>query len=154
MITKSCTDIIKEAALAEEFQTSDLVSDELKTVYTECVNNMPIIPKNLVAYRREMVPVFQNESKYYIEMDNVMKYMESANIKDVSEAMENIAEANDISTDSLSLVIESKEYMESVMESAIEMSKTGDKSLLENCELSIKLLNMLESEGINVVLTH
>lgn len=153
MLTKLATDIIKEAAMAEEFNTSDLVSDELKTSYNECVSNMPIISKNLVGYKAEMVPVFNHESAYYVELDSVSKYMSYADIKDIAEAMENIAEANDISVSSMSLVIESKEYMESVMESAIAQSKAGDKSLLENCELSIKLINMLESEGINVVLT-
>lgn len=153
MLMKSCTDIIKEAASAEEFNVSDLVSDELRANYTECIGNMIIIPKEVVAYNCNMVPVFQNESKYFVEMDNVFKYMNSFEIKDIKEAMENIAEANQIDLEDMSLVIETREYMDSVIESAIAQSKAGDKTLLENCELSVKLINMLKSEGINVVLT-
>ena len=100
-----------------------------------------------------MVPVFTHESAYYVEMDNLMKYMQSRNITDVKEAMENVAEANRLELDQLSLVIESKEYMNSVLEEASQLSKAGDKSLLENCELSVKLINLLKAEGINVVLT-
>lgn len=153
MLTKSCTDIIKEAAASEEFNVSDVIADELKSKYGECMSNMPIVDKSLVAYNCNMIPVFHNESEYFVEMDNVVKYMNSFEITDIKEAMENIAEANEIELENISLVIESKDYMDSVIESAIKQSKAGDKTLLENCELSIKLINMLESEGINVVLT-
>ena len=153
MLMKTCTDIIKEAALAEEFNVSDIISDELRANYTECISCMPIIPKEVVAYNCSMVPVFQNESGYFVEMDNVVKYMNSFEITDVKEAMDNIADANQIRLENMSLVIESREYMDSVIESAIAQSKAGDKTLLENCELSVKLINMLGSEGINVVLT-
>lgn len=159
MIVKNLTDVIKEAAKSEEFQNieedvSELIDDELKTNYAECIKDMPIISKELVAYKAEMVPVFKNESSYFIEMDNIVKYMTAWNIKDIKEAMTNIAEANEISTSELSLVIESKEYMSSILEHAIDLSNKGDKSLLEDCELAIKLINLLKTEGVNVVLTH
>lgn len=155
MITKSYTNILKEAAEAEEFNVvTDLISDEIKAQYNECVKEMVVIPKNTVAYTESMVPVFQNESSYYVEFDNVAKYMKSAEISDVSTALANIAEANDIDVSSLNVVIESKEYMESVIEEAIKQSKAGDKSLLESCELSMKLIELMKSEGINVVTTH
>lgn len=153
MITKSYTNILKEAAEAEEFNVSNLISDEIKSQYDECVKEMTVIPKNTVAYKAEMVPVFQNESNYYVEFDNVAKYMKSAEVSDVAIALNNIAEANDINSSSLAVVIESKEYMESVIKEAIEQSKAGDKSLLESCELSMKLIEMMKSEGINVVTT-
>lgn len=152
MLTKSCTDIIKEAAMAEDFNVTDIICDELKANYADCMSNIPVIAKELVAYNCSMVPVFQKDTEYFIEMDNVFKYMNSFEITDIKEAMENIAEANDISIEDMSLVIETKEYMDSVIESAIAQSKAGDKTLLENCELSVKLINMLESEGINVCL--
>lgn len=153
MITKSYTNILKEAAMADDFQVLDLISDEIKTAYDECIKEMVVIPKNTVAYRAEMVPVFQNESQYFVEFDNMAKYMKSAEVTDVSIALDNIAEANDIDTDKLSVVIESKEYMKSVIDEAIKQSKAGDKSLLESCELSMKLIEMMKSEGINVVTT-
>lgn len=153
MLTKSTVDIIKEAALAEEFQVSDIESDELKSNFNECVNNIPVIAKEAVAYNSKMVPVFQYESVYFVEMDTVVKYMNSFEITDIKEAMENIAESNEIEVEDMSLVIESEEYMSSVIESAIVQSKAGDKSLLESCELAVKLINMLESEGVRVVLT-
>ena len=81
------------------------------------------------------------------------KYMRSAEVTDVSNALYDIAEANDINVDKLSVVIESKEYMKSVIDEAIKQSKAGDKSLLESCELSIKLIEMMKNEGINVVTT-
>lgn len=154
MILKSYTDILKEAAETEEVNTvSDLISDEIKAQYDKCVEEMVIIPKDTVAYKVEMIPVFENESKYYVEFDNMAKYMKSENISDVATAFKNIAEANDIDSSSLAVVIESKEYMESVIKEAIEQSKAGDKSLLESCELSMKLIEMMKSEGINVVTT-
>lgn len=152
MFTKSTIDIIKEAALAEEFQTSDIESDELRGNFNECVGNIPVIARETVAYNARMVPVFQLESAYFVEMDTLAKYMNSFEITDVAEAMENIAEANEIDVDDMALVIESEEYMNSIIESAITQSKNGDKSLLESCELAVKLINMLESEGITVCL--
>ena len=153
MLMKTCTDIIREAALSEEFNVSDIITDELRGNYSECMKEMAIIPKSVVAYNKNMVPVFHNESGYFVEMDNVVKYMNSFEITDIKEAMENIAEANEIRMENLSLVVESRDYMDAVIESAIQQSKAGDKTLLENCELSVKLINMLKSEGINVVLT-
>lgn len=154
MLVKSCTDIIKEAAaLNEEFNVSDVVSDELKLAYKECVKDMCIVPKELVAYKEHMVPVFKNEDSYLVEMDNVVKYMNSCEVTDIKEAMENIAEANELQLEDVALVIESREYMDSVIENAVEQSKLGDTSLLESCELAVKLVEMLESEGIKVVLT-
>lgn len=154
MITKTCTDILKEAAIAEEMTTTDIVSDELKAKYSECIKEMVVIPKAIVAYKAPMVPVFKNESSYFVEFDNVAKYMNAWDIKDVKEAVENIAEANEIPVSQLSVVIESKEYMQSVLETAIEYHKAGNKALLESCELSMKLIQMMKSEGINVVTTH
>ena len=153
MLTKSTVDIIKEAALAEEFQTSNIEADEMRTNFNECVNAIPVIAKETVAYNSKMVPVFQNDSGYFVEMDTLAKYMNSFEITDIKEAMENIADSNEIELEEMALVIESEEYMNSVIESAITQSKNGDKSLLESCELAVKLVNMLESEGIKVVLT-
>lgn len=153
MITKSYIDIIKEASMSEDFNITDIISDELKANYNECIKNMPIIDKKIVLYNSNMVPVFQNESGYFVEMDNVLKYMKSFEITDITEAIENIANVNDIDIEEMSLVIESKDYMNSAIKSAIKQSKAGDKTLLENCELAVKLISMLESEGIKIVLT-
>lgn len=153
MITKTCTDILREAAEAEAFQVTDLIEDELKSSFSECIKDMMIVPKELVSYAAEMVPVFKNESAYFVEFDNLAKYMNSYEITDVKEAVENIAEVNEIPAYSLNVVIESKNYMMSVLESAITQSKAGDTSLLETCELSMKLIQMMKNEGINVVAT-
>lgn len=153
MLMKTGLEIIKEAAKSEGFEITSLENTELKSQYSDCINDIPVIQKRLVGYRAEMVPVFKNESSYFVEMDNVLKYMNTWEISDVKEAVENIADVNDIPSSQISLVIETKEYMDSVIESAITMSKNGDKSLLEDCELSIKLINLLKQEGINVVLS-
>ena len=173
MITKTAINLIKEAAKSEEFKNieeskkdekeqleepkeiegekleesgdvTDTIDAELKSKYAECIKDMPIIPKEIVAYKAEMVPVFKNESSYFVEMDNVIKYMSAWGVKDVKEAMETIAEANELPLSQLSLV----------MESAVQLAELGDKSLLEDRELAVKLINMLKQEGINVVLTH
>lgn len=179
MITKTPIDLIKEAAKSEEFKdkqkdiakepkeiegeelecsvnedVTETISAELKANYSDCIKDMPIIPKELIAYKAEMVPVFKNESNYFVEMDNVAKYMSAWDLKDVKEAMEKIAESNDLPLSQLSLVIESKDYMESVIKEADEIGKLGDKKLLEDCALAVKLIDMLKQEGINVVLTH
>ena len=172
MITKKPIDLIKEAAKSEEFNdnkepkeiegekleeggdVTETITAELKANYAECIKDMPIIPKEIVAYKSEMIPVFKNESSYFVEMDNVAKYMSAWDLKDVKEAMEKSAESNDLPLSQLSLVIESKDYMESVIKEADEIGKLGDKKLLEDCALAVKLIDMLKQEGINVVLTH
>lgn len=153
MTSKKGLDIIKEAAKAEDFEVSSLINTELKSKYADCIKDIPIIPKALVAYKAEMIPVFKNESSYFVELDNLTKYMGAWDIKDVKEALENVAEANDIPVSQLSLVIESKEYMQTLIESAVEMSKNGNKELLQECELAVKLINLFKQEGINAVLT-
>ena len=152
MLSKTFTDIIKEAALSESFNTSDMINEELRSDYNSCIKGMPVISKKYISYTAEMIPVFEHESSYLVEMDNIVKYMSSNDIKDIREAMEDIARENGISMSKLALVVETKQYMNSVMESAIQMSKAGNKALLEDCELSMKLLNMLKEDGIKVVL--
>lgn len=151
--------ILKEAAKVEEVVAGEtdvtgVISDELQTRYKACADCIKVIDKGLVAYKEEMVPVFKADEEYFVEMDNVVKYMESCDVKDIKEAMTNIAEANEISVGSMALVVESKANMETTIEEAIELSKEGDKSLLEDCELAVKLINKLKQDGINVVLTH
>ena len=152
MLSKTCIDIIKEAALSENYNNSDMINEELRSDYNSCIKGMPVISKKYISYTAEMIPVFEHESSYLVEMDNIVKYMSSNDIKDIREAMEDIARENGISMSKLALVVETKQYMNSVMESAIQMSKAGNKALLEDCELSMKLLNMLKEDGIKVVL--
>ena len=152
MLTKSYTDIIKEAASLEEFSVSNVVEDELKHACRECIKDIPVVSKEVVGYSASLVPVFANEGAYYIDLPDLVKYMDSTEVSDIKEAMEDVAEANNLSVEEMSLVLESREYMESVIESAAEISKAGDATMLEECELAVKFINMLISEGINVVL--
>ena len=64
----------------------------------ECIRNMKSNPAN--------VPIAQAENgKYYMEMSDVLAYTEAAGLNEVEGAVDNIAEANNISVDDITIVL-------------------------------------------------
>ena len=64
----------------------------------ECVKTMKSNPSN--------VPIAQAENgRYYMDMADVLAYTEAAGLDEVEGAVDNIAEANDISADEITIVL-------------------------------------------------
>lgn len=64
----------------------------------ECIRNMKSNPAN--------VPIAQAENgKYYMEMSDVLAYTEAAGLNEVEGAVDNIAEANNIFVDDITIVL-------------------------------------------------
>lgn len=64
----------------------------------ECVKTMKSNPAN--------VPIAQAENgRYYMDMTDVLAYTEAAGLDEVEGAVDNIAEANDITADEITIVL-------------------------------------------------
>lgn len=151
MIMSNYMDIIKEVASTEDFTEEQYISTDLESKYNDIVKEMAMVSESVISYEAVMLPVFESKNKYFVELDNIVKYMNSQSITDIKEAVDNIAEANNISVSDMSVVLGSKEDFESTLEEAEKLADEGDTSLLEDCNLSIKFINYMKSNNINVV---
>lgn len=150
MLNKSPLDIITEAAKTESFSIHDMYRDDIKDTFNNTVKNLMTVDSKLFTYAPERVPVFANEGAYYVEIENVLKCMETIKTNDILEALDMIAEANDVR--SLSLVIESVDYMQNAINEADDASKMGNNVQLEKCNAVIELVKTLKRNNINVVI--
>lgn len=148
VITKTPLEILKEAASMETFTVTDMLRDQIKAEFKDTYAEIDTV-EEAIEYRPEMIPVFESADKsaYYVEMDNVIKYMKSANIKNIKEALENIAEGNELKPESMAILIESDDWALSVLEEAEE---SEDKAELEKIQESIQLIKKLKDSGINL----
>lgn len=66
------------------------------------------MPKSAFKYEASMVNMYEDELSYYIEMDDLEKYMNYTGITSVKEAIMNIAEENDLAEkyDSIKILVE------------------------------------------------
>ncbi len=151
ILTKTPLDILQEAASSENFTITDMMRDALKDEFSDTYADITTV-EEAINYAPQMIPVFEasDKSAYYVEMDNVVKYMRSANVKDINDALYDIAEANDLSADSMTILIESSDWAFAVLEEAEKADKAGDKSKMEKIKKSTQLLKKLKEKNIKV----
>lgn len=102
-----------------------------------------------IEYTEEMVHVFARPSgSYIVESDLLGKYMESNGIKSVKEAISNIAEFNKIDADSITLLVESSDYVSELIEEAKSMKDS--KKVINQGTSTAKFLKDVKTEGIKV----
>lgn len=142
-----------QAANAESFvhEDADLNLD---------VSNIQRVLENLdeldndINYTAEMVNVIgdvqdSGEMIFMVEMENLQKYMESAEIEDVSEALWNIAECNNINVTNMCVVIESEDTIMHALNEAKKARKVvpGKMKQIKN---TADILDMMVTKGIKV----
>jgi hypothetical protein len=107
---------------------------------------------NVVKYGPEIVPVIKmSDGKYYTEMNFLHPYMKSAGISSIVEALNNVALANDLDTNSVGLLIESDECVGDCISKAVECADPKrENSVLNKIDKAVSLSDKLESKGIAV----
>ena len=104
----------------------------------------------------EMVPVLRVDESYVVEMDTLYSFMKSNNVKSIAEALNMIAESNNLSEKEVGLLIESTEYFTALVEKAeAKCEKDGDKiaknSRLAKVKKAIEVPAKLKKDGFPVV---
>lgn len=82
-----------------------------------------------ITYDPRIVPVINVNGEYFTEMNFLYPFMKSNNIKSISEALETIAEANNI--DEIGILIESNGSVQEMISDAI---KNGNKKMLDKID--------------------
>lgn len=154
MFLKNPIEILVEACESESFKAEDLNFKEVEADFTGVFDQDLEELDIELDYAIEMVNVIENTteegSTYFVEMDILAKYMKSANIEDVSEAINNIAEHNSIDADRMAIVIES-DYAYELLEEAKKDSKSGSKDKTEKLKKATDFLKDAKNKGVKVV---
>ena len=138
---KSTTDILRESGTAI-INTDDCFADNPDMQFNMIINGLETMDDEF-DYIAKMVPVklieSYNGNKYAMELDNIVKLMESMNC-DVKTAMKAVCEDNNIAFEDSILVIESKE---SIAKHAAKTTAKGKKKIMNS-------ISNLKKKGIKV----
>lgn len=129
---KRPADIIAEAGNLDLGTTENILTESAINDFAAEVHNIPTIEEGYLQYSEEVVPVFEYAGGAVVELDNLVKFMESNNIEEVTDALNRLGEHYNIDPESIGVVIESDEELGEVLEEAkkikdpmIKGKKTG-----------------------------
>ena len=103
------------------------------------------------AVTASMVPVVQIGEEYYTEAQLLAPFMRDAEIKSMGDALDAVAEANNLPAKAVGLLIESEDAVSSMIEKACkkESSKIKD-AVMDKVNKATDLANDLKEKGFNV----
>lgn len=106
-----------------------------------------------IEYGADYVPVLALESDgipiYAVELDNLNKYMESAEIDDIREALENVAECNNLSMGDMYLMIEDGDTISEAIQEAKCSKKISSKKIKSSAGL--EFFKDLKNKKVKVI---
>ena len=151
ILMKNKLDIMVEASSSLDTSTYDNVlntTSEDLDVELEMVATL----NEEINYSYESIPIILQESvygvkRYLVEYDMLNKLLETYDVTE-REALDNLAEANNIDYDDLYLVIESAEYYKEAIDEAKSMGGNSLKGRKTNN--LIKSIGDLKAQGIKV----
>jgi hypothetical protein len=151
---KSTFSLISEACKTEESDCDDLYDDSVLSDLDGEIEDIDDVEESELRYTEEMVTVIESadKSQYFIETDNLSKYMISQNIIDVSEAISNICNANSIEESKICLVIESEDDLHDIIKEARATSKgsTIKSKKLGMARDTTAFLKNIKNKGIKI----
>lgn len=98
----------------------------------------------------EMVPVVQLENGYFTEAQLLAPFMRDAGIKSMAEALDCVAEANELEPKSVGLLIESKCSINEMIQKASGKGPKAKDSVMDKIDKATGLVKNLKSNGFNV----
>ena len=145
--------IITEAARAESFEVDDINLNMEISEIERVIESIDELDTEIM-YTVEMVNVIgdtdaNGNEVYMVELENVQKYMESCDIEDYAIAIENIAEANELESYSMCIVIESEDVIMLALNEAKKAKKVtpGKMKRIKN---TADVLKLIKTKGIKV----
>lgn len=140
--------ILIEACQSDISASDDLrVSDAEEELNEEYYNIEEV--EDEPTYTESMIPVFATKnSMYLVESDMLGKYMDCASIYDPKEAIEKIAESNNIDAKDIAVLVESDDYANEIIQ---EAKATKSKKTINKAVSTSKFLKAFKLKGIKVV---
>lgn len=143
-------DIIAESAAMDMLMSNDTIDESVTSVFESMVKDIPELYKDL-PYTEEVVPVFSDDNGgAVVELESVLKYMQTADIESCSEAVWNLAEYYNIPTSSIAVVIEDEDSLLEAVKEAKLSSKNGKKHKIKAVEKAKDALEDLKDKKIKV----
>jgi hypothetical protein len=137
--------------LLAECATSDLLADtDLSIEESSIIKKYNSIEEasREIKYDAEVVPVVSVDEQFFTEMNWLSAYMRSNDIKSITEALDNVAEANKLAPHSVGLLIESSDNVLNVITKVIGGSKKH--ATLGKISKGEALADKLKSKGYPV----
>ena len=166
MFNKNAFEIISEASLTDNFMTNPVFDSDVDVEFSSLYDSIAEVPEAEVIYPAESIPVLKCSCKnpdrcekdccdeaasYFVELDMLEKFMESNQITDVAEAMQILANENDISLDEFAILIESEDVAREILEEAKKHKKaTGNGKKITGVYTTANLLKGMKTKGIKV----
>ena len=150
---KSNISLLAEAA-AHEAANNVQQNYDIDTII-EAYNTIPESDEAVVTEASDVLVTRTLNNDYYVELANLAPFMKDSGITDIKDAMQLVAEANDIYLSDLTLCIESQDEVNSFLEAAKKKSKeTGDskyvKSAMKKVDKNNKAAASLMKHGVKV----
>ena len=98
----------------------------------------------------EMVPVIKMGNEYYTEAQFMAPFMRDAGIRSMTEALDCIAEANNLPAKSVGLLIESECAVSAMIEKACGKGTKAKDNIMDKIGKATDLVNNLKSKGYPV----
>lgn len=145
---KNAMDLLIESAEADlKTDTKSVVREStIRSGYSSISEaSEPII------YGPEVVPVIQIDDGYYTEMNFLYPFMNTNGIKSIAEALNYVAEANNLSEGDIGLLIESEGDVNECINKALESGNAKKKdNVLTKIGKAVDLTGKLKGKGIKV----
>lgn len=107
------------------------------------------IPKasQFIRYDANIVPVISLDGEYYTEMNFLYPFMQSNGIKSISEALDLVAEANELPKNAVGLLIESCDSVNGCIDEAIKKGGKNKDSVFTKIGKALDLKDKLKAKG-------
>lgn len=142
------TDVIIEAGNMDLASANNVLIESSANDFRSTYTALPTLEEGTIVYTEEAVPVFAYNNMAVVELENVVKFMESAEIENVEEAVRMIAEHYGIKE--LGVVIESDEELGIAIEEAKSAAKKGDMKNGKKLEVASNMLKDLKDKGLKI----
>lgn len=104
-----------------------------------------------VVITAEMVSVIAVGEDYLVEINNLLPFMKSAEIKSVGEALDAVSRVNGLPDKSVGLLIESDDFIDEKCEAAkCKKDKKSKNKILDKINKSVGLSDKLKKQGYTV----
>lgn len=147
-------EIIIEAGNLDLETSGNIMIETAANEFTAECSEIPTLEEDAVFYTEEVVPVFGVNKvtgiKAVVELESVVKFMNSNDIEDIADAVTKIAEHYELNATDLGIVIESNEELEETVQEAKVAAKKGLKKALGKVGDAANALKDIKNKGIKV----
>ena len=130
-IANSAETAINESSILSTYEDIDEINEE-------------------VSYPAEMVPVVGIDGEAFTEMQYLAPFMTNNDITSVEEALDILAEVNNLPAKGVGLLVESQECVTDKINEALGKSKKAHKNILDKIARGEKLTGKLKKDGYKV----